>query len=207
MRKCTLCEEKHFGRGFCRFHYVRWWQHKDDISKLERPKYQDFLYIPKNIRQHNDYLEVETTKGIYFKIDHADEEKVLAYHWNFGNTGYLQTEKMGKRFYLHRFLMEAGKGEQVDHINGDKLDNRRANLRICTRSQNFYNKGRQSNNTSGYKGVTFCKATKKWRAQIWFNKKRLSIGRYKTKEEAALEYNKMANKYHAEFANLNIIKL
>lgn len=99
--------------------------------------------------------------------------------------------------------MNAAPNEQVDHINGDGLDNRKSNLRICNGSQNRCNKGKPKNNTSGYKGVTWHTPNKKWVAQIAVNGKHSYIGSFKTKEEAAKAYNKKAKELHGEFARLN----
>ena len=76
--------------------------------------------------------------------------------------------------YLHRFVLKAKKGENVDHINGNKLDNRKENLRKCTRSQNFANRKKYTNNTSGYKGVS--KHGNKWQADIQINGKSKYLG-------------------------------
>lgn len=106
--------------------------------------------------------------------------------------------------------MRAGPREIIDHINGDGLDNRKQNLRICTKSENACNRGIDRDNTSGYKGVCYIsnktKRVKRWIAQIAINKKHICIGYFHTKEEAAIAYNEAATKYHGEFAKLNIIK-
>lgn len=111
-----------------------------------------------------------------------------------------------KTISLHRFIMNPKKDMEVDHINGNGLDNRRINLRICTRSQNGKNRQLSKSNTSGYHGVTFtrdCKRTKPWLVNIRANGKIKYIGRYKDKKEAAFAYNEAAKKYHGEFATLN----
>lgn len=116
-----------------------------------------------------------------------------------------------KNVSLHRDIMGVtDKSLVVDHINGDTFDNRRVNLRVCTHSENMRNRVKSSNNTSGYKGVSFVKAKahyKPWRAFITdTNKKKIHLGYYATKEEAAEAYNARAVIYHGEFANLNDIK-
>ena len=107
---------------------------------------------------------------------------------------------------IHRLIMDAPKGMEVDHINGNPLDNRKSNLRICTRSENERNKGPLKNNTSGYKGVTRqsrINKNDKWRAQIRHNSKLIVIGLYEDKEEAARAYDKKAKELHGEYAYLN----
>ena len=116
-----------------------------------------------------------------------------------------------KTIKMHRVIMNAPKGKQVDHINGNPLDNRKDNLRVCTHQQNQMNRGRTNNNKSGYKGVHYKKRTKSminerskpWVAQIYLNDKKIHLGTYKTKEEAALVYNKKAIELYGEFVYLN----
>jgi len=91
----------------------------------------------------------------------------------------------------------------VDHINGNPLDNRKSNLRICTHAENSNNTGPRKNNTSGYKGVYWAKRNKRWLAQITHNGKQVYIGHYKDKEEAARAYDAKAKEFQGEFAYLN----
>ncbi len=104
---------------------------------------------------------------------------------------------------MHRLIMDAPKGMEVDHINGNSLDNRKSNLRICTRSQNQRNSGPLKNNTSGYKGVVRYHRIKKWAARIKHNSKSIHIGCYDDKEEAARARDKKAKELHGEYAYLN----
>ncbi len=105
---------------------------------------------------------------------------------------------------MHNLIINTPDGMEADHINGNTLDNRRSNLRICTRGQNQRNRRGNLNGTSKYKGVSFKNENKKWVAQIGF-KKNMFIGYYKTEIEAALAYNEAAKKYHGKFARLNKI--
>lgn len=108
---------------------------------------------------------------------------------------------------MHRVILSRKLGrsllhsELVDHIDGNPLNNCRDNLRIATHSQNLMNKGKQSTNTSGYKGVSWHKGARKWAAQIIVNGKRLYIGEFKTPEEAHVAYCEAAKELHGEFAN------
>ena len=113
---------------------------------------------------------------------------------------------------VHRVVMGNPKGMDIDHIDGDGLDNRKENLRICTRSQNCANKKVRRDSRSGYKGVSVRKRGKRFKAYISdpetkFPKKRhIALGTYDTAEEAALAYNKAALEMYGEFAFLNEIK-
>ena len=90
------------------------------------------------------------------------------------------------RIYLHRQLTKAQKGQIVDHINGNGLDNRMDNLRICTHSQNSYNKKTPSTNKTGFKGV--CKRGDKWRATIRKDGRYIELGLFQTPVEAHKAY-------------------
>jgi len=105
--------------------------------------------------------------------------------------------------HIHRLITGAPKGMDIDHINGNPLDNRKSNLRICTHTENMRNRGANKNNTSGYKGVGWHKKGKKWGATIKHNYKSVYIGLYEDKEEAARAYDKKAKELHGEFAYLN----
>lgn len=108
---------------------------------------------------------------------------------------------------LHRFLMNAPYDCVVDHINGNPLDNRRTNLRVCSNDENMRNRRKLSRCRSRHKGVTFddSKVACKWRARISVDGKRICIGYFATEEEAAIAYNDAAVKYHKEFAKLNAV--
>lgn len=103
-----------------------------------------------------------------------------------------------KRIALHKFLMNTD--EQIDHINRDKTDNRLANLRVCTTQENNFNRTGWKNSKSGFKGVTYVEAKKKFKARIGINGKRIHLGYFDTAEEASRAYNEMAEKFYGEYA-------
>lgn len=110
-------------------------------------------------------------------------------------TGVRRTE------YLHRLILGLESGsKKVDHINGDGLDNRRCNLRIATHRENIRNRRRNSNNTSGYKGVSWHGQCSKWTARIKTDVYYKSLGLFSTKEAAHAAYCAAAQKYHGSFA-------
>lgn len=155
------------------------------------------------------YTEIEISSGNKVTIDTEDLELVSQRHWHLDGAGYARTNvwadgKKQSAPRMHRLILGVTNRKlHVDHINGDKLDNRKDNLRVCTCSQNVMNRGKQLNNSSGYKGVIYDKERSKWRAEIAFNGKRKYLGRFDTVEEAALAYNKSALEHHGEYAYLN----
>lgn len=163
---------------------------------------QNPVRIPKIV---GDLAFVPLTKGLECIIDANDVDLIAGRNWH-ACDGY-KTSYAGCRFrlergkskiiLLHRLLMEAPDGMHVDHIDGDGLNNRRENLRVVTHSENLHNRGPQSNNTSGFKGVTFCRSTGRWQAQISVRKVGRKLGRYDTPEEAALAYQREAEKIWA----------
>lgn len=112
----------------------------------------------------------------------------------------------GAKVKLHRVIVGAKDGDTVDHINGDTLDNRKANLRLCTRAENARNVRARVTNTSGYKGVTLHKQSGKWMATICVNAKKKHIGLFTDLVEAAKAYDARAVKEFGDFAWLNFPK-
>ena len=141
-------------------------------------------------------------------VDEADFEWLSQWQWCLNSNGYarrrLPTRK-GKQFtaLMHREIMMAGPGQEVDHINGDHLDNRRANLRLCTHLENSRNRGPQSNNNSGFKGVHWYAQTQRWQAQIKAGSRRIHLGYFVDKLDAARTYDEAARDHFGAFAALN----
>lgn len=153
--------------------------------------------------------EIPLSQGKFALVDDEDFAQVSRFNW-FYSTGYaVRNIKLDTNVYkmelMHRFLLglNFGDGKIVDHKNGNGLDNRRENLRICSKLENQRNQGPRHTKTSKYKGVGYFKRDKKWRARIKVGEKDIEIGKFTTEKEAALAYNKAALKYFGEFAWLN----
>lgn len=158
-----------------------------------------------------EYISVELTNNKYALIDKEDLELINRYKWHcvkVRNMFYaMGSEYVGnyktKHFCMHRIIMDAKKGIQVDHINRNGLDNRKANLRPCNNMQNNQNKGPQKNNKVGLKGVSI-NHKKKYIAMIQIpNGKYKLLGRYDCPTAAGLAYDRAAKMYFGEFAYLN----
>jgi hypothetical protein len=158
--------------------------------------------------------KIPLTQGQVAFVDDDDYEMVSAYkwfaHWNrTGHSFYAYTNiNVGngrKTLAMHNLIVKTPSNMQIDHINHDTLDNKRGNLRLCTKSQNMMNKKCYHNNTSGYKGVHWNPQNSKWRAQIQFNKKKKHLGYYNTPQDAAMAYDCVASKMYGEYALLNKI--
>ena len=149
---------------------------------------------------------IKLTKGRFTLVDDQDHEKFSKVKWCVSN-GYTARgvggRKNRKTLLLHKEIMGTPKGMDTDHINGDKLDNRRENLRVATRSQNMANLPNPINNKSGYKGVIWYKRDSNWRAFIKVNYKQVHLGYFKDKVEAAKAYNLAALEKYGEYAFLN----
>jgi hypothetical protein len=107
---------------------------------------------------------------------------------------------------MHRLLMDAPPELQVDHINGDPLDNRRSNLRLATNVQNQHNKGAWQGAASRFKGVSRTRQPDVWRATIESNGHQITIGRFRSEFEAAKAYDAQARELFGEFARTNFEK-
>ena len=164
------------------------------------------------------YLNGITANERYTLVDDEDYEYLNQFKWSMTKKGYVQgyigkkTTKFGnvRNMQMHRVIMfdKLKSGVFVDHINGNKLDNRKCNLRLCNLTENNRNRGKihfkQSQSVvSKYKGVWWDRT--KWRTAITVNNKKIYLGRFYNEDEAAKAYNEASKKYFGEFSYLNNI--
>jgi len=147
--------------------------------------------------------------GKYATVDDGDYPILNKIRWHIDFGGYvLSSVRIGKKSInvrMHHAVLSQKEGLETDHINGDKLDNRKTNLRLCTKSENANNKGLRKNNTTGYKGVSPSKRHGGFRAHINVRGIQISLGGFVNLKDAARAYNVAALKYQGKFAKLNKI--
>lgn len=153
---------------------------------------------------------ITLTQGQRTIVDNEDFSTLNKFKWHF-NVYATRTPrdaerdlKKAKNWRMHwEIVGKPAKGLEVDHINRNKLDNRRRNLRIVTKSQNVRNRGKTSVNKSGFKGVSWQSVFKKWRATIVVNKKQLHLGYFNTPAKAHKAYCKANIKYYGKYGSTN----
>ena len=160
----------------------------------------------------DDYVCMELNNGFKTLVDLEDLSRLSKYRWYAakanGNFYVRATMETKKSMAMHRFLMNLDDRDRfIDHIDGNTLDNRKSNLRVCNNQENCRNRGVAQKTISGFKGVTPVKGSSKWLTQIVVDGKVKYGGRFLTAIEAAKKYNELAVKYFGEFARLNKIPI
>ena len=172
------------------------------LSDRGKYMYKRNRLSPNEIIIHGDYAEVllYNTYGLEISrtmIDLDDINNIIGYKWHRNNNGYCGANH---NILMHRIIMNVKNNEYIDHINGNKLDNRKQNLRICTNQENNFNKGLYSHNTSGVSGVSWDKSRNKWEASIKINRKKIHLGRFENFNEAVNKRKEAEEVYFGEFA-------
>ena len=191
MKICCVenCTKKHYAKGYCAKHWqqLRYYGKIPERTRTD-PNEVSFDGATCKIKLYNMKNEV-VTEAI---IDSEDWPKIKDRKWCLSRIYVATKKEKGKSAYLHHAIMgEPDKGFEIDHINRNPLDNRKSNLRVCTRSQNAWNSGKQNTNKSGFKGVF--KHKKKWAAQIKPpQSKTIHLGTFETPNLAARAYNEAA---------------
>lgn len=195
MKTCKVegCNGKHKAKGYCNKHYIQ----MRDFGEIRRTRFDS-----NEIIEYEDHAEIV----LYNKhceeigrtlIDLDDVDKARSYKWGI-NKGYAQSSK---GILLHRLIMNPGDDMVVDHINHDKLDNRKDNLRICSTRQNTMNQDVSKNSTSGITGVTWDKTNGKWMAYIKVNYRQITLGRFTNLDDAIQARMDAEIEYFGEYRN------
>ena len=148
--------------------------------------------------------KIKLTQGKFALVDDVDYKWLNQWKWcamySYGNWYAMR----GKRpqIFMHRLILNTPFGMDTDHINHNTLDNKHCNIRVCTHQQNSFN-GKPRKGTSKYKGVSWFKRDKKWRAYIVLNNKQIHLGYFISEIEAARTYDKAAIKHFGVYAFLN----
>lgn len=131
------------------------------------------------------------------KVSRKDRALLSRFSWHITKNGYVANNQ---RQLLHRLVMGAKPGEFVDHRFGNRLDNRRSQLRLCTKSENGCNRGKQANNTTGHKNIYWDRFNNKWIVRVVRNRKLMFFARFREFREAITARNRALKKFHGAFA-------
>jgi len=181
--------------GLCRNFRKRCWPRGKRIEPPQ-PRSDDVRYIP-------------LTRGKYAIVDADDFEELSKHKWTLikrGTGEYACRREKGKYISMHREIMKTPEGMVVDHINGNGLNNRKCNMRNCTKAQNSYN-NRPRGGYSGYVGVRYRKRRGKYQAVVGFRGEKIYVGEFDSALEAALAQDRKARELQGEFAYLNFPEL
>lgn len=169
------------------------------MAKLADSTFRKIMEIVRG----DDIYEVNLPCGAVAHVDKRDENLVSGYRW-YRSRGYVRHTIPGNKgiLILHRMLLGVTDPKIfIDHIDGDPLNNRRYNLRLCTHAENMRNRNSASG-ASRFKGVHLCRGS--WRAVIQFNGKKIGLGSFSRESMAAKAYDKAAKEYFGEFAKTNL---
>ena len=154
--------------------------------------------------------EISLTRGKMAIVDDEDYDYINQWKWQYLPVGYaarnFKKNDNGVRplVYMHCMIVPHPEGMQTDHANQNKLDNRRDNLRVCSRSQNYINGGLRADNSSGVRGVVWHRASQKWEASIGYNGKRIHIGLYNDIGCASKAYSNKSRELFGVFSNAEL---
>ena len=159
--------------------------------------------------------EIELTHGFLATVDDEHYQYISQYKWRAKierrsdgsiRTVYAQRNISHKKTeFMHRLIIEANNGMQIDHIDGNGLNNTMQNLRVCTASDNMHNQRAQVGGSSTFKGVVWHKQARKWQAQIKVNGKKKYLGIFASDIDAAAAYNSAAVEHFGDFAHINLV--
>lgn len=154
-------------------------------------------------KPEGDFRVIPLDNGSYAYVDAADYEGLHRWKWHECGGGYAARNARGKTILMHRQIMKPRKGKLVDHKDGNKRNNCRSNLRVCTRAENQRNMHKQNGSVSRYKGVAYDRRSDKWAGRCWYEGTDHFLGYYDDEVGAARAYDRRAVEALSEFARLN----
>jgi len=171
------------------------------------------VLLYRRLRYGYAFRRIALTQGKFAIVDPDDYYRLSEYKWSASRvynkfyavrTGPTEKGKRGKTIRMHREIANLPDGLECDHINGNSLDNRKANLRPVTRQQNCWNnRKRRPKSLSIYKGVSYSSRGRPWKAMLMVGGKRIYLGSFDTQKQAAKAYDKAAKIHFGEYAKLN----
>jgi len=160
-------------------------------------------YRPKSVVPQGDVRLIPLAEGFYAYVDAADYEWLSQWQWHMASGGYAARSVKGRQIFMHREIMQPPEGMVVDHVDGNKANNCRFNLRVCTRRENQGNLPKQRGTHSRFKGVSYNKRRDRYFAQCDFGGKHRWLGFFDDEVEAARAYDHAAVEECGEFARVN----
>jgi hypothetical protein len=148
-------------------------------------------------------------QGSVALIDEEDLSVLSGFRWHLSAAGYAVRNLPGRgkgSVLMHRQILNAPTGFEVDHVNGNRVDNRRSNLRLASHAENSRNQGRRSTNKSGSKGVHWDSSRRRWAVELKKDRRKIYVGRYSSIEAATAAYDVAVVKYHGSFARPNAMR-
>lgn len=192
-KTCILCGKPHKAKGYCVNHYKSLMITGDPEARVRKIR-------PVEVIDGVGYITA--ANGMTITVDEADIPAVSEFNWSTmhnGYTWYAVRSKNGKLVLMHRQLMSPLKGEQVDHLDRNGLNNTRANMRVCDQSSNNFNKSNATSKT-GFRGVYEATCGGKYFAAIKYKKKLKHLGYFLTAEEAYVAYTNAAIEIYGDLA-------
>ena len=160
-------------------------------------------YQAKPAQPCGEVKHIPMSRGQYALVDAADYEWLSRYKWHLCGGGYAARSEKSKRILMHRQIMEPPPGMVIDHIDGSRANNCRANLRVCTHAENQRNRRKKRDSASAFKGVGYLKNCRRCHAKLVFEGRTVWLGHFDSEPEAARAYDRKAVELFGEFAHLN----
>jgi hypothetical protein len=178
--------------------------HPDSPGRMQRVPQRGICrnYRPRPATPEGDVRQIPVDDGLYAYVDAADFDWLNRWTWHLMN-GYAGRREKGKTIYLHRAIMQPPAKMVVDHLNHNRLDDTRANLKVCTQQENLCNREKRRGTASRFRGLYFAKRTGKWCPRIKFEGKYVYLGSFAEEIEAARAHDRGAVAYLGASAHLN----